>query len=732
MTVAPIFLLWDESIPTDVGSHIRNHLDSVFEGVRKNNGLDIRLSMQCMAVEGSHLVSVVPMTQYSSGMLNRVGTGGTGNPISLHKLDIEAKIKDLFGTAQSSDVLPPVVIVVAGRPWSSDFDSRQLVTDLFRDKARPRLIVLDKSSKFSWLASLTDQDQIKRAKFIQLTDVVTDVDQHIRGIGDWLVSKASQVRPALSPLSQGSAQDTERTSSVVVSPTTPPAPATQSRPTISLTDEPAITSSPPKPQQSPSATVSQLNTTPTVVTSPVSSEPQISTVNTPLAESKETSPTANTQTGTTTHSDGVKKSEESIGANTRSPSRRDRRKDAKKKWRGPRLNLGRRKRLPITPIAEVSPSQPELPLPNAPEIAATTTLGDAVQLPTIQLAADGQLIVDKGSSINARSWLHPEWKKLPANGPSRDLEIEFGSMNDLRVFAGSTRGTKHQFYGDENQDAFFVARTKDSQYVVLTVADGVGSATYSAFGSKSLSFLVSRGITERIENGFLESGDMKQLVHESTKAASERMQNWAPDELYAPRIPTGGDSMHDVSSTLCVAVIEAQKSINSSRQVWLGCVGDSPCFTLNNGKWTLRSSPTKDGEVLEHGTSALPVSLGSDPVLEWFNFELLDSEILMLVSDGIGTSMVDGNTALGRWIAGRLSGNDVESFKRKMTPNELSLTLTYDRQTEDDDRTMVILFDFDGIVQSIENSRLVDDSSDVNTSQPEEMGVSREHIYPRG
>lgn len=724
MTVAPIFLLWDETIPTDVGSHIRNHLDSVFEGVRKNNGLDIRVSVQCMAVEGSHLVSVVPMTPYNSGLLNKVSTGGTGNPISLHKLDIEAKIKDLFGSPQTSDVLPPVVIVVAGRPWSSDFDSRQLVTDLFRDKARPRLIVLDKSSKFSWLASLTDQDQIKRARFIQLTDVVADVDRHIRGIGDWLVSKASQVRPALSPLSQGSTQDIARTSSVVVPPISPPAPATQSRPTISLTDEPARTSSPPKPQQSPSPspTVSQLDTTPTVVTSPVSAEPQISIADAPLVEAQETSPAANTQFEATSSPEDVQKSRELIGLSSRSPRRRYRRKDAKKKRRGPRLNRGRRKRLPIAPTVEVSPSQPELQLPNAPEIAAVTTLGDAVQLPTIQLAADGQLIVDKGSSINTRSWLHPEWKKLPANGPSRDLEIEFGSMNDLRVFAGSTRGTKHQFYGDENQDAFFVARTKDSQYVVLTVADGVGSATYSAFGSKSLSFLVSRGITERIEDGFLESGDMKQLVHESTKAASERMQNWAPDELYAPRLPTGEDSMRDVSSTLCVAVIETQKSTNNSRQVWLGCVGDSPCFTLNNGTWMLRSSPTKDGEVLEHGTSALPVSIGADPVLEWFSFELLDSEILMLVSDGIGTSMVDGNTVLGRWIAGRLSGHDVESFKQKMTPNELALTLTYDRQTEDDDRTMALLFDYDGIIRSIENSRVFDDSSDVNTSQPEETG----------
>jgi serine/threonine protein phosphatase PrpC len=106
---------------------------------------------------------------------------------------------------------------------------------------------------------------------------------------------------------------------------------------------------------------------------------------------------------------------------------------------------------------------------------------------------------------------------------------------------------------------------------------------------------------------------------------------------------------------------------------------------------------------LEHGTQALPVSLGQDPVLETFSFELHESELLMLVSDGIGTSMASGNTVVGRWMAQRLYSSDQEKLLQQLSPSELISTLTFDRQGEDDDRTMMVLFDFDGFVNSTTN-----------------------------
>jgi hypothetical protein len=75
----------------------------------------------------------------------------------------------------------------------------------------------------------------------------------------------------------------------------------------------------------------------------------------------------------------------------------------------------------------------------------------------------------------------------------------------------------------------------------------------------------------------------------------------------------------------------------------------------------------------------------------------------MLVSDGIGTSMASGNTVVGRWMAQRLYSSDQEKLLQQLSPSELISTLTFDRQGEDDDRTMMVLFDFDGFVNSTTN-----------------------------
>jgi len=72
-----------------------------------------------------------------------------------------------------------------------------------------------------------------------------------------------------------------------------------------------------------------------------------------------------------------------------------------------------------------------------------------------------------------------------------------------------------------------------------------------------------------------------------------------------------------------------------------------------------------------------------------------------LVSDGIGTSMASGNTVVGRWMAQRLYASDRDELLQQLSPTELISTLTFDRQGEDDDRTMILLFDFDGYTNSI-------------------------------
>jgi serine/threonine protein phosphatase PrpC len=310
------------------------------------------------------------------------------------------------------------------------------------------------------------------------------------------------------------------------------------------------------------------------------------------------------------------------------------------------------------------------------------------------ISVDGQLIVDVPSTLNAKHWYTPDWKKLPLQGPSRDLELDYGSLKKLRVMAASARGTKHQFYGNENQDAFNVGFTKSGSHLVVVVADGVSSAQFSAYGSRAMSFLVSQSVMCQIDSSSEgDALDMKSIIETAVRQASDRTQNWRVDELYGPQSPPNENSLNDVAATLSVAVVGTTQDKLGSRSVTLACIGDSPCYTLKGAKWTLRSTATKDGVLLEQGTRALPVRLGEDPRLEWFEFDLSDSEVLVLMTDGIGTSLDNGNTAVGRWLAPRLYGPvPLEHFIG---------TLTYDRQGEDDDRTLAIVYDFQGIVSAI-------------------------------
>ena len=304
--------------------------------------------------------------------------------------------------------------------------------------------------------------------------------------------------------------------------------------------------------------------------------------------------------------------------------------------------------------------------------------------------ADGQIVIDLPSSMGMRPWYSPNWKKLPHRGPSRDLEVDLGSLGSLCVIAGSTRGTKHQYYGQENQDAFHIAQTKDSKYLIVAVADGVGAQEYSSYGSRFVSHYVSEEIADLLDDTIsIESGDLHQLLRLTIGRASDRMQQWRPDDLYAPTKEPTHENKNIVSSTLCVAVVPVEAKSDGNRMITIACVGDSPCYTLNGLAWDLRSGVTKDGEFLEHGTDALPCAIGDEPFIEYFGFNMSRSEVLVLMTDGIGTMLGSGNTAVGKWLAPRLCGPQL------MT--DFIQTLTADRQGEDDDRTLAVIYELEGI-----------------------------------
>jgi hypothetical protein len=80
------------------------------------------------------------------------------------------------------------------------------------------------------------------------------------------------------------------------------------------------------------------------------------------------------------------------------------------------------------------------------------------------------------------------WKDLPtpADAPyqKKNTDHQYLEADNFQVFAASRRGRSHANKGDFRDDDFSIGFCKDSGWVLVTVADGAGSAKFSRKGSQ--------------------------------------------------------------------------------------------------------------------------------------------------------------------------------------------------------------------------------------------------------
>ena len=367
-----------------------------------------------------------------------------------------------------------------------------------------------------------------------------------------------------------------------------------------------------------------------------------------------------------------------------------------------------------TPPAENEKGDAERSAKPEPELQPSDEKGDAPR------AKNGQLVVDTPSTINGKPWFAPKWFKIPVVGPARDVELEYGGINSMRLMAASVRGTRHEFYGEPNQDAFAIGKTET--FLIVVVCDGVGSAEHSAYGSKYISYSVARSLSKSLKS--VSPGDMPALrshITDAVQRASDGVQTWNEGALFAPDLLPEDVNRGDLSATLVVGVVEIEPSKDEGRTVVVANVGDSPCYTFVDGTWTLRTAATKDGDVLEHATSALPTELGVPVNLEWHDFVMKPREQLLLMTDGIGTSLASGRTPLGKWLGERLAAPSLaQDFLSTVD------AITFDRQGEDDDRTLVVLYDFDHAFTSPPESAAEESAAEVPSEPQPQADVPAE------
>ena len=306
---------------------------------------------------------------------------------------------------------------------------------------------------------------------------------------------------------------------------------------------------------------------------------------------------------------------------------------------------------------------------------------------------NGPPVIDVPSRMNSVPWFEKGWARLDAKlGSARDYECELGQAGNLLVVGGSVRGWKHRIEGAENQDAFFIASGATS--VVVAVCDGVSNATNSAEAARFLSEAVASEMAQRpvapTEGLSMFSDEARRAIQSSCDRLQTRFVDQHRELATNFSGVSGLEFLDRLATTLTLVEVPHISNDDGRRLVRLVSVGDSPCYTLRESGWRLESAATKQGPVVDNATKVVPSSRFADSPLDVTEFLIDASDVVVVMTDGIGTALDDGDTPVGRWVAPR-----VRRLIGSMVESRLHDILAFDRQGEDDDRTLVAVFDID-------------------------------------
>lgn len=303
---------------------------------------------------------------------------------------------------------------------------------------------------------------------------------------------------------------------------------------------------------------------------------------------------------------------------------------------------------------------------------------------------NGYLTIGEGSRINTQPWQESGWSSLADKfGQARDFECEYGVASNLLVVGGSVRGAKHRLYGAENQDAF--ALKECEEIFAFAVCDGVSSAKYAAYASRFISQSFVRHLSLNCDKESSNPEIAPKLIADAVASAVKDVGNWSTSDPSCPDVePTSfqpEEIIRYLATTLCCGFIQ-KEAIDGQFRFWVLSIGDSPAYVLQGKQWKLVSGDTKEGDVLSHGTDALPkIDMDLSLLVESVSSHFLEEdEFLVVVTDGISTSLGDGNTDVGTWFAEK-----IPSIQNSGVERNLIDLLTFDRKGEDDDRTAVIV-----------------------------------------
>lgn len=303
------------------------------------------------------------------------------------------------------------------------------------------------------------------------------------------------------------------------------------------------------------------------------------------------------------------------------------------------------------------------------------------------------------------------WKNIPTNPaieyytPDHESFLQPGDMEQKgkKLLAASLRGRSHAHKGLPRDDHFLVCHDADSDWYVLSVADGAGSAKFSRAGSQLACETAIQSCLQYIkkENSF--ENILKQLVqdrnNESLKAQAIRiayniLPKAALDATIAIREEAAEKNrdIKEYSTTLLFCIC---KQLDHGWAVLSFGIGDGAMGMISdNGKLNLLHKPD-EGEFSGQTCFITMQNLfkNSADLFRRIHICVVDDfDAVILMTDGVSDAKFETEVNLQNPLKWKSLWNELQEIRQNNPEEFLLKWLSFWSPGNHDDRTIAIMY----------------------------------------
>ena len=280
--------------------------------------------------------------------------------------------------------------------------------------------------------------------------------------------------------------------------------------------------------------------------------------------------------------------------------------------------------------------------------------------------------------------------------------IKFNNNQNYKIIAASRRGRSHEHNGSFRDDHFeYKILEHDPSLVILSVADGAGSAKYSREGSRlateqSINFLshklASIQAFQDLEKYVFEeshTSEINKSIVANWNTASIQLFREATDyamEKIRQKVENTQSSFRDFATTLQIVIV---KHVQDKRFISSFWVGDGAVAVYNQEKIRLLGQ-TDGGEYVGQTVFLSP---NLEPFHQYVSITIASAQDwLFLMSDGISDPYFETDTELSSLDNWTKFYNDYkEVLNSDIDGSHLNEKIHFFKKGHHDDRTLLVL-----------------------------------------